>query len=121
MTISLRLVKHSPKGACLLPSPNSILFALAIFKCYLLQETEAHYQSEPRRCATHSCPEWINAEAGRTVFALLSAAWGCLMWWWLGQSGLLPSKLAKGTEQLEAGGFSSLPLTSSGVELVRRR
>lgn len=31
-TVSLLLAKHSQKGACLPPSPNRILFALAIFK-----------------------------------------------------------------------------------------
>lgn len=74
--ISPLLAKHSRKGACLLPSPNSILFALAIFKHICCWRLKLAISLSLATVRLNSCLKWINAEAGRTVFVLLSTGLG---------------------------------------------
>lgn len=106
-----------PNTASLLLSPNTILFALAIFKhiCRWSLELTVNLSLATRN------PQLFKMDdcgAGKDSF--------CSSVRWLGAayggcgSHLLPSKSAKGNELLQVRGFLSFLLTS-GLELVRRR
>lgn len=109
------------------PSPNSVLFAMTIFK-RLLPEAEDHYQSELWHCAAHSCLKWFDAEGGRVAGRI--APDSCLRCWWLWQS-LAPQgtsqgygSVCQGTREpnaLTRAQSFSLLLSSSGAELLSTR
>lgn len=115
----LLLAKHSQKGACLPPSPNRILFALAIFKHICWWSLELAINASLATCN----PQLFKMDYcgdGKDSFCSsvhwLGAAWhdgGC-------GSHLLPSKSAKGNKFHKVRDFLSFLLTS-GLELVRRR
>lgn len=118
-TISLLLAKHSQKGASLLPSPNRILFCLAIFKHICWWSLELTINLSLATCnsqlfKTDYCGDGKDSFCSSVHW--LGAAWrngGC-------GSHLFPSKSAKDNKLPKVRGFLSFLLTS-GLELVRRR
>lgn len=117
-TIPLLLAKHSQKGAWLLPSPNRILFTLAIFKHICWWSLEFTVNLSLATCNPHVFKMGYCGD-GKDSFCSVH---------WLGAtchdvscgSHLLPSKSAKGNKLLKVRSFLSFLLISV-LELVRRR